>query len=101
MAMTTVKSLRVSAGKIALGLSTIFAIAPIGRAQTIQAQSVPPATSGGANLARATASLADHPPIIDGRDDDPIWKSAAPITGFRVFDPKEDGDPTFQTEAKI
>jgi hypothetical protein len=47
------------------------------------------------------ASAADRPPVIDGRDDDPIWKSAAPITGFRVFDPKEDGDPTFQTEAKV
>ena len=91
----------VSAGKLALGLSALFAIAPVGHAQTIQAQESPVAASGSTAPARATAAPADRPPIIDGRDHDPIWKSAAPITAFRVFDPKEDGDPTFQTEAKI
>src|SRR5688572_11740294 len=90
-----------NAGKLALGLSALLAIAPLGHAQTVQAQQGSAGSSGNAVAARATASAAERPPIIDGRDDDPIWKSAAPITAFRVFDPKEDGDPTFQTEAKI
>jgi len=30
-----------------------------------------------------------------------VWQSAPPITGFRVFDPKEDGDPSFQTAVKV
>jgi hypothetical protein len=91
----------VSAGKIALGFSVLFAVAPAGRAQSIQAQQSPVVASGGSALTRATASPAERPPIIDGRDDDAIWKSATPITGFRVFDPKEDGDPSFPTEARI
>ena len=91
----------ISAGKIALGLSALFAIAPVGQAQSIQAQQGPVAGSGALALTRATASAAERPPIIDGRDDDAIWNSATPITGFRVFDPKDDGDPSFPTEAKI
>ncbi|MDP9203732.1 MAG: carbohydrate binding family 9 domain-containing protein, partial [Gemmatimonadota bacterium] len=91
----------VSAGKLALGLSAIIAVGRVGWAQSIQAQPTLAGASAAPVLVRATASRAERPPIIDGRDDDPIWKSATPITGFRVFDPKEDGDPTFQTEAKI
>jgi hypothetical protein len=90
-----------SAGKLALGLAALCAIAPVGHAQAIQAQQTSAGTSAVTLVASATASAAERPPIIDGRDDDPIWKAAAPITGFRVFDPKENGDPTFQTEAKI
>jgi hypothetical protein len=60
----------------------------------------PPAATT-TSTAKATAFLADHAPIIDGRDDDAVWKTATPITGFRVFDPKEDGDPSFQTEVKF
>jgi len=52
-------------------------------------------------LARATAARANQPPIIDGRDDDAAWRGAKVITGFRVFDPKEDGDPAFPTEVRI
>src|ERR1039458_5597993 len=41
------------------------------------------------------------PPVIDGRDDDAAWQSAPPMTGFRQFDPGEDLDPTFRTEARV
>jgi hypothetical protein len=41
------------------------------------------------------------PPVIDGRDDDAIWRTAPPITAFRVFRPVEDGEPKFRTEAKV
>jgi hypothetical protein len=75
---------------------------PVLGAQSIQAQQTPiPVSAAAKSAAQATAFAAERPPVIDGRDDDPIWASGAPITGFRVFDPKEDGDPTFQTEAKI
>jgi hypothetical protein len=40
------------------------------------------------------------PPVIDGRDDDAAWKLAPPMTGFRQFDPGEDLDPSFRTEAR-
>lgn len=40
-------------------------------------------------------------PRIDGRADDETWSMAAPITGFRQWEPVEDGDPSFRTEARI
>src|SRR2546422_10285792 len=60
-----------------------------------QAVRVPPpgATS-------AVAVRADRPVVIDGKDDDPVWREAPAITAFREFQPKEDGDPRFPTEAK-
>ena len=100
MITTTVRGTIVSAGKIALTLFAVLVAAPTG-AQSIQAQESPAGASGTKTVAGATAVSAERPPVIDGRDDDPIWHSAPPITGFRVFDPKEDGDPTFQTEAKV
>lgn len=39
-------------------------------------------------------------PRIDGRDDDDTWRMAAPITGFRQFEPTEDGDPSFRTYSR-
>src|SRR2546425_3117825 len=61
-----------------------------------QAARVPPpgATS-------AVAVRADRPVVIDGKDDDPVWRLAPAITAFREFQPKEDGDPRFATEAKV
>jgi hypothetical protein len=63
--------------------------------------SEPERTTSSAPLTRAAAAPAVRPPVIDGSDDDPVWKTVAPITGFRVFDPKEDGDPSMATEVRI
>ena len=49
----------------------------------------------------AVAAKTTKAPVIDGRDDDAIWASAQVIRGFRVFDPVEDGEPRFQTEARV
>src|SRR5947209_6010724 len=67
----------------------------------------PPAGTGGgvaplpSSATRATAVRAAVPVVIDGRDDDAVWRIAPPITQFRQFQPKEDGDPRFPTEAKV
>jgi hypothetical protein len=47
------------------------------------------------------AVRAEPAPVIDGRDQDPVWRNAQVVSGFRVFDPVEDGEPTMQTEAKF
>src|SRR3989442_6758848 len=57
----------------------------------------PPSSSA----TKATAVRATTPVVIDGRDDDEVWRIAPPITQFREFQPKEDGDPRFPTEAKV
>src|SRR5213596_1864022 len=64
--------------------------------QTAGGGVVPPPTA-----TTATAVRAAHPPAIDGRDDDPVWHQAPAITQFREFQPREDGDPRFATEAKV
>ena len=91
--------LHASARKLALAVIGTFAVAPIGRAQSVRAQQTP--AGGNSSATQASAAMADRAPVIDGRDDDAVWQTATPITGFRVFDPKEDGDPSFPTEAKI
>ena len=41
------------------------------------------------------------PPVIDGKDNDEVWRQAQVITTFRQFRPVEDADPTVRTEAKL
>lgn len=51
---------------------------------------------------RAVAAVrAARPPVIDGRGDDDVWRRAVPITGFREWQPREDGPARFATEAWI
>jgi hypothetical protein len=59
------------------------------------------ARPAGARVALAEAVRATPAPAIDGRENDEVWRSAPVITGFRVFDPVEDGEPTMQTQAKF
>jgi cellulose/xylan binding protein with CBM9 domain len=49
----------------------------------------------------ALARRASRAPIIDGSDADDAWRAATPIGAFRMFDPAEDADPAFATEARI
>jgi hypothetical protein len=48
-----------------------------------------------------SATLAATAPVIDGRDDDAVWRTAPAVSGFREFDPVENGDPRFRTEFKV
>jgi uncharacterized protein DUF5916/cellulose/xylan binding protein with CBM9 domain len=47
------------------------------------------------------ATRAARPPVIDGRDDDPVWREAVPITAFLEWRPNEGGRPRLPTEAKV
>ncbi len=49
----------------------------------------------------ATAARATRAPVMDGRDDDDIWRSAPRFSDFRQFEPKVDVDPTFKTEFRV
>src|SRR5436190_10609321 len=56
-------------------------------------------------LARAAAAqtpvFAMKAPVIDGSDSDEVWRNAPVISEFRVFDPTENGEPRFKTEARV
>ena len=73
----------------------------------ILVQTATPSGTGGhippppAGATKATAVRAAAPVVIDGRDDDAVWRVAPAITQFREFQPKEDGDPRFPTAAKV
>ena len=49
----------------------------------------------------AVAQRAPTPPVIDGKDNDEVWRLAPAIKDFRQFQPTEDADPSFPTEAKV
>ncbi|HVE77522.1 MAG TPA: DUF5916 domain-containing protein [Gemmatimonadaceae bacterium] len=57
---------------------------------------VAPATPGAGVAIRATRA-----PVLDGRADDPVWGDAPVLDGFRQFQPAEDGEPSFRTEARV
>ncbi len=61
-----------------------------------QSQDPPPAPAS-----RVIATRAAQPPVIDGRDDDAVWREAQPIIGFQEWRPSEGGPPKLPTEAKI
>src|SRR5512134_427016 len=64
------------------------------------ARSAPPAPPAAAPTSVAAARATLHV-LLDGRDDDAAWREAAPITAFREFQPREDGDPRYATEARV
>ena len=47
------------------------------------------------------ATRAARAPVIDGRDDDAVWREAPAITEFQEWRPSEGGAPKLPTEAKI
>src|SRR5690348_4653183 len=49
----------------------------------------------------AVAIRTNRPPVIDGRDNDPVWRQAPPITDFTDWQPTEGKAPRFKTEAKV
>jgi len=62
------------------------------------ASNVPPTHSPATT---AVAQRAMTPPVIDGKDNDEVWRQAQVITTFRQFRPVEDADPTLRTEARV
>src|SRR5580765_4207480 len=48
-----------------------------------------------------TATKAATPPVVDGKDDDAVWRDAPPITAFTQWQPTEGKEPRFKTEAKV
>lgn len=62
---------------------------------SLRAQAADSARTSVGQAIRATRA-----PEIDGRDRDAVWRAATPMTAFRQFEPSENGEPTFRTEAR-
>src|ERR1041384_1824760 len=82
-----------------VGLSLLIGF-PLG-AQRQEGSAVAAGTGAPAPITIATASRAAQAVVLDGREDDEVWKDAMVIDGFRTFTPVQNGDPRFRTVAKI
>lgn len=51
------------------------------------------------NITRATRI--EQSPVLDGRDNDPVWRDAIRIEEFRQVEPTENGEPAFPTSARV
>lgn len=63
------------------------------------AASPPPPTRP--NATTAVAQRTSTALVIDGKDNDEVWRTAAVIRDFRTFQPTEDSAPSFPTEARV
>ena len=53
------------------------------------------------SVATAVAVRTSQPVTIDGRADDPVWRTAPIISDFLQFAPTEGGRPRYKTEAQV
>jgi hypothetical protein len=70
-----------------------MALAPRSSAQQAKADTT--------TVVPARAVRADRAPVIDGRDDDPIWSTAPASSQFLEFLPTEGKTPRYRTEFKV
>ncbi|HEU4699388.1 MAG TPA: DUF5916 domain-containing protein [Gemmatimonadales bacterium] len=61
----------------------------------------PPAAPPGAPPTAVRATRAAAPPTLDGRDDDPVWRTAPAVDGFLEARPSEGAPPKLRTEVRI
>ena len=68
---------------------------------TARPSTSPPAPVALPTDSGATATRADAPPVIDGKDDDRVWATTPVISQFKEWRPNEGKAPRFKTEARI
>jgi hypothetical protein len=61
-------------------------------------QSTDPAPATATSVRATRAAV---PPVLDGRDDDAVWRAAPVIDQFVMARPKEGGEARYRTEARI
>lgn len=80
--------------------ATFLLVVQVGAAPAVSAERASAAGAGpGRGSTRATYTAAA--PVIDGRDDDPVWRSTPLITEFWESVPVTAADPVFRTTARI
>src|SRR5438093_1512921 len=83
-----------------LGLSLLTAVTLVSQSPDQSPRRAADSSSSPAPK-RITATRALQPVTIDGRDDDPVWRQATPITEFQEWRPSEGSPPKLPTEAKV
>ena len=57
--------------------------------------------AGGRAARTMTAVRIEHPPVLDGKLDDPAWHEAKGVGGFIETDPREESSPAESTTVMI
>jgi hypothetical protein len=87
--------------KLLVGLTPLLLAASAGAQNFVGRDGTPNPAVRPAATTIATAVRAPASPNIDGLATDAIWSEAAPVDGFRQFDPQEDVEPALKTEARF
>src|SRR4029450_8232643 len=86
---------RCNSGNRCFSLVTVLGVILALQTEAVRPQSIPSTTT------QVSATLADAPPVLDGRDDEPVWKSAPVVDGFLQSRPSEGLPPGLRTEARV
>ncbi len=73
----------------------------LGMLLVVQAQTATTAPSPISAETTVRAARAVDPPVLDGRDDDAVWRSTQAIDRFLQAKPSEGAAPKLQTEARV
>ena len=91
-----------TAARASLALTALALAATPLLAQTQAARATDAVRSeGAAPVLTARATRAERAPQIDGREDDPVWATAAEYDDFVEFQPTEGKAPRFRTTFKV
>ena len=89
--------------KVQRGVLFLLSVGLIGTSGGAQAPTIPDSV-----LIRATpassigrAVRVEQAPVLDGRDDDAVWRTATPIQDFVQMEPSEAGQPAFPTSVRV
>ncbi|MEP7065993.1 MAG: DUF5916 domain-containing protein [Gemmatimonadota bacterium] len=85
-----------------LNRSLLALLTPLAlHAQTLTSADARSRTVAAGSVTSAVAIRASAPPVLDGKDDDAIWRTAPEITAFQQFSPTSGGNASFRTAAKV
>jgi hypothetical protein len=79
----------------------LLSILSIGAASLVALTQAPVSPRRSPQRLTAIAVLAKPSPVLDGRNDDAVWRNAPKFSDFRQFQPHVDADPSFRTEFQI
>ena len=77
-------------------IALMLAFAPAGPG--LDGSTMPPGPDPIPARRTVIAQRASQPPVIDGRDDDAVWRTAERVSDFVQYDPVEGAEPSFRTE---
>ena len=80
-------------------LQSVFVTLPVGAQGTPNGSPLIVRATPAANITRATRVT--QSPVLDGRDDEQVWRDAVRIEDFRQVEPTEAGEPAFPTSARV